>query len=239
MIEQAINRIVALAKTETHEINGDIYTTDKLHLVKKRNQRDPEILRFSTLSGLVDFITLMSVDLPPSGHVFLHILRFNEVHLKGAIQMDNENTRFVYASARVSDGDFVFDKWHDLETFIVNIQSLFVSDETTESLLSVVGNLANEHVQTNRDDGVTQMVQVRTGITTKSNVTIENPLKLRPFRTFREINQPQSNFIFRVDEKSGKLNCALFEADGGSWMLQAINDIKEWLTERCEVPVLG
>jgi hypothetical protein len=58
---------------------------------------------------------------------------------------------------------------------------------------------------------------------------------LSPYRTFRELNQPESAFIFRMrGGGEGKApQCALFEADGGKWKLDAVQAIKLWLADFC------
>ena len=53
-------------------------------------------------------------------------------------------------------------------------------------------------------------------------------MKLRPYRTFTEVVQPASDFIFRMKEDRG-ITCALFEADGGAWKNAAMKNIKEYL----------
>lgn len=53
-----------------------------------------------------------------------------------------------------------------------------------------------------------------------------NPVYLAPYRTFAEIEQPVSKFVFRME--SGP-KAALFEADGGAWKNEAILKIKEYL----------
>ncbi|GAG24824.1 unnamed protein product, partial [marine sediment metagenome] len=97
----------------------------------------------------------------------------------------------------------------------------------------------------NIDNKFSQSLQIKTSLTTKANVVIENPINLKPYRTFREVDQPESNFILRyIDSKhpqnrSGGIEAALFEGDGGAWKLEAIQNIKNWLTEKTEIPVIG
>ena len=50
-----------------------------------------------------------------------------------------------------------------------------------------------------------------------------------PYRTFIEVEQPESKFIFRMREGGA---CALFEADGGAWKLDAQNAVYEYLKDR-------
>lgn len=49
---------------------------------------------------------------------------------------------------------------------------------------------------------------------------------LRPYRTFQEVEQPESEFLLRLDEEG---NIGLFEADGGMWKLTARQTVKAFL----------
>jgi len=236
MIAQAIEKILKLSEAKQLEINGETYSTEKLHLVKKREQIEPHALVFHTLKGMVDFI---QSDIDKKDNTFLHVVGHDRVSLLGAIQVDNENQRVEFAISHNSQKNFLFGQYLEIEEFIISIQSRFIESATTNDLLSVIGNLANEHIKTNVDDGLSQALQVKTGITTKSEVTIENPLSLRPYRTFREIEQPESDFIIRI-KSDGNLKCALFESDGGKWCIDAIENIKSWLKAKLpEVDVIG
>ncbi|MDF9627266.1 hypothetical protein P5775_32030, partial [Bacillus cereus] len=78
------------------------------------------------------------------------------------------------------------------------------------------------------DDGVSQAVTVKTGVASRGNAKVPNPVQLSPYRTFVEVKQPESKFVFRMREGA---RCGLFEADGGAWKLEAMNNIKEYLNE--------
>ena len=66
------------------------------------------------------------------------------------------------------------------------------------------------------------------GVASADDVIVPNPVELAPYRTFLEVEQPSSSFIFRM--KNGPRG-AIFEADGGAWRNQAILNIKEYLTK--------
>ena len=72
---------------------------------------------------------------------------------------------------------------------------------------------------------------VRDGVVRVSDVVIKNPVYLRPFRTFCEIDQPESPFILRIRNSDGKgvPEIALYEADGGLWKHRAIQGIHAYL----------
>lgn len=79
------------------------------------------------------------------------------------------------------------------------------------------------------DDGVSQVLTVKQGVSLAQNVTLQNPVPLKPMRTFSEVDQPESNFTLRVN---GDADVALFEADGGAWKNAAVANIKNYLESK-------
>jgi hypothetical protein len=96
--------------------------------------------------------------------------------------------------------------------------------------------LRSERVEDVEDDGISQLTSVRSGIARVENgVKLPNPVELRPYRTFANIEQPLSKFVFRMKdapEKGGKPSFGLFEASGGAWQLEAIAAIKVYLDQQ-------
>ena len=56
-------------------------------------------------------------------------------------------------------------------------------------------------------------------------VDVKPRVMLRPFRTFLEVEQPESEFLLRVDPDEG---IGFFEADGGIWKLEAKKNIADY-----------
>jgi hypothetical protein len=92
----------------------------------------------------------------------------------------------------------------------------------------VVGNVKEENVRSIGDDGVSQSVTAKTGVATVEDVKVPNPVLLSPYRTFVEVTQPESAFVFRM--KNGPV-AALFEADGGAWRNAAIDAVADYLAD--------
>ena len=69
-------------------------------------------------------------------------------------------------------------------------------------------------------------MEARQGIALKTMEHIKPRVPLSPFRTFQEVEQPESEFLLRLDEDG---NIGLFEADGGMWKLTARKTIKAFL----------
>jgi hypothetical protein len=67
-----------------------------------------------------------------------------------------------------------------------------------------------------------------------SKETAPKIVNLKPYRTFRDVEQPVSSFLFRmklVDEERKIVGCCLYEADGGRWRNTAVKTIQEFLVE--------
>lgn len=181
-------------------------------------------LEINTLSGFVNYVkaNLERVD----DQLIVHIQNESTVYLKGLLQVDGSREKLAVAHAIVPD--FPFDTFIGTETFVISFQSKFVKNDHRDLLLKVMGNVAEENVKSTGDDGVSQSVEIRQGVATRSDVLVPNPVLLAPYRTFLEVEQPESQFVFRM--KDGPRG-AIFEADGGAWRNQAIVNIREFLVE--------
>ena len=187
---------------------------------KVYNARSPLAMR--TLTGLVDYIK-SNLERQET-KLLLHVERPTEVSLLGLLAEDG--TREYLASAQAIVPGFSFNSFLNIEEFNVALQSTFVKNNDREILLKVVGNLKEDNVKTTGDDGVSQAVTIKTGVASAADVKVPNPVTLAPYRTFIEVEQPESKFIFRM--QNGPRG-AIFEADGGAWRNQAILNIKKYL----------
>lgn len=80
--------------------------------------------------------------------------------------------------------------------------------------------------------GVCTECAVRAGLSQKENVLVPNPVHLIPYRTFLEVEQPGSDFVFRVSEgRGGAPVFKLVAADGGVWESQALENVRSYLVE--------
>jgi len=230
-LTDAINRLIELQPKIATDNDQRQFIDPKFREILLPDYTSPEPIGFLTLSGLIRFIKEDLAD--RKDLCFVHVYSDREVFLYGSINPDNFNKRFCYAKAENKISGFQFSShqspyWHDLEAFIIQLQGLFVKTESIDNMISMLGHLANETILEKKDDGFSQQINIKTGITTKSQIKVENPIELQPYRTFREVAQPASNFILRLKNKDG-FSCALFEGDGGAWRLQAIKNITEHL----------
>ena len=78
------------------------------------------------------------------------------------------------------------------------------------------------------DNGIATTITTQKGVALQTNEQIRPLVKLRPYRTFQEVEQPESIFLIRVSDRG----ISFIEADGGMWKLAARETIKTFLEER-------
>ena len=185
-------------------------------------------LTVSTLTGLVDYIKTNVDQL--EGKLLIQVKSPEEVALYSPLNADREREKYVSAEA-ILPNNVVYERFLDTERFNIMLQSAFVNNKDKEILLKYTGLIQDDAVKTIGDDGVSQQVTVKTGVASVGQAVVPNPVVLAPYRTFPEIIQPESTFIFRMKEGP---TAALFEADGGAWRNKAILNIKAYLEKELE-----
>lgn len=227
MIKEAIQYIVGLGPANIiKNFEGREFSDKPLHEI-----RTPKIDGFetTTLSSIVNYI----VDQPDNliadyeKKMIIHIESESRVTLKTDI-IALENTRHTLVTANAILPKFNYGQFIDVEPFIIQMQSKFVETSMTRELMRLVGNVKEEQVRNTSDDGVSQTVVAKAGIVKVEDVVVPNPVPLKPYRTFGEVEQPESLFVFRMQNGP---TMALFEADGGVWRNEAIYNIREYFQE--------
>lgn len=218
--KEALEYIVGLGTTDIYEENGQNYSTTPLYLLEEPRAAKIEV---HSLSGIVEYV---KSKFDGETDLMVHVESPTEVTVFS--QLNNNRNREYLIKATAMLPSFRYENWYDPETFNIKLQSGFVKNQDRDIVLKVVGNIKEEEVKTFGDNGVSQSVTAKVGVATVGQVEVPNPVALAPYRTFVEVDQPTSNFVFRM--KSGP-SSALFEADGGAWKLKAMSNIKTYLEE--------
>lgn len=224
MIQKALEYIVGLRKPEIVNVNGETYSDKEL----KRICHNPKArsIEMKTLTSLVEYIRA-KID-TMDDKMIVHVVSPTEVMLYSQLDLDREREYMVTVRAQVPE--FSFGRYIDHESFLIALQAKFIKNDDCDLLLKFAGTVENGTVSQYGDDGVTQKATIKTGIASKGDVIVPNPVKLRPYRTFLEVEQPESSFVFRMrDDRNGGVECAIFESDGGAWKNAAMKNIKEYL----------
>jgi hypothetical protein len=219
MIKEAIEYLVSLAENKVYEIEGSTYSDHELVRIPTYIQR-PESIRVNGLDSVVKLVrTELITTMTP---LFIRVSSPRNVQVFSAL--DDEMGRDYLYEAICDAPDFRAG-WREHESAIIELRSAFVQNEGTEYLLDLLSRICKEDGVTSEDNGVSQTVSARQGITLKNYERLKSRVRLAPYRTFTEIKQPESEFILRLDENT---RVGLIEADGGRWKMDAKQSIASY-----------
>ena len=207
-IKEAIAYITGLAvkaeKPETIEINGRTYCTKDLRRYDAADKAEP--IKATTLTSLVDYIKESREEL--RDRMIIQVVSATKVLLYSGLLAERDRETLFEVNALLPQ--FEYGREYDQESFLVAMQSCFQKT----------------------DDGVSQQAIIKTGVTTKDAAFVPNPVNLIPYRTFLEVPQPASDFVFRISEGRGGVPAfKLVAADGGLWKSQAVDNVKNYLVK--------
>lgn len=229
MIEKAINKILELAEPHVMLFNGRDYCDKKMIPIDRELRA--EHINMTTLSSLVDYVK-SGIDAKDQRYI-IHIVSPTEVRLISALDGDRKRETLVVVDAELPE--FSFNREIEKEKFVIGIQSKFVDNLTDDKalILKFAGTVKSGSVSEYSDDGVSQKATVKKGVSSMTEAIVPSPCRLTPYRTFTEVQQPTSDFIFRLsDGRNDEVYCALYEADGGAWRSVAKENIRKYLEEQ-------
>jgi len=237
LIKEAIETIKALVQAEVRmvEIDGKQYATKEL--VPAPFPRPDPLTKSIELTTLTGFIAFVKTKLGTENYAkqLIHVSDHRTVELfSDPIGFHKQRERLIFSQADdLFTGNFKFNTFVSHSTFMIAIQTLFQEGQYDwEKVTRIISTIKEERVTQSQDDGMAQNVTAKAGIAVVSDVEVPRIVTLKPYRTFREVEQPASQFVLRLQAKQGELpQIALFEADGGKWKTDAIEAISEYLKE--------
>lgn len=222
MERTGIEKIVELAAPNTKEIDGRTYTDKRIIPVERPRVKTLEL---TTLNSLVKLIQEELIDyITP---LIVQVSSYDAVEVFAGIQAADRKRENPYR-CKAETIRIQFDQKLDYESMMIALKSKFVQTPELLELVKLLGSITEQNSAQVSDDGFSQNVVVRKGIALKDNKTINPIVKLKPYRTFAEIDQPESEFLLRLSDGT---NVALYEADGGAWKLEARKRIADYLRE--------
>lgn len=220
---QALEYLVNLGEVKILDVDGKKFSSKEIYPVRDPK---PSKLIVSTLTALVDYLK-SNVDKKSSEKLLIHVISPDKVALYSELREDKDREAYIQCEA-LTPNNIRYNNFIDAESFNIMLQSSFVDNNDKALLLKVTGCIKEDAIKAVSDDGVSQAATIKTGVASVADVKVPNPVTLAPYRTFPEIKQPESKFIFRM--QSGP-RAALYEADGGAWRNEAMNRIKEYLQD--------
>lgn len=230
MIEKALRYITELKATamdpKVVEINGRTYCNKELK--RYDEQEMASRINASTLTAMVDYIKNCSKELRDS--MIIHVKSPTDVLLYSGLNAERKREYLFESEASVPS--FRYDNWYDQERFLIELQANFEVTPDLVTIQKVSGNVEAKTTANYGDDGISQKTTIKQGIASKADVVVPNPVTLRPYRTFLEIEQPDSQFVFRISDDSGAPRFKIVEAEGGLWRNEAMKRIREYFEKQ-------
>lgn len=231
MLKEAFQYLVSLKDNKTYTINGDTYSDQELVRIPPHIDRPTPI----AVSGLDSIVKLVrnELDMFDNLPLFIRVVEPRKVLVFSTYDdiMRRDN---LYEAA--CDVPGFRDGFREYEKAIIELRSRFFPGEGVNYLLDLLSRMSKENGVTTMDNGVSQEVEARQGISLKTMIAVRPRVSLRPYRTFLEIEQPESEFLLRLDDEG---NVGLFEADGGMWELEAKRNICAFFEEALKPEIDG
>jgi hypothetical protein len=236
MFKELVDAIQNGVKVETLKIGDEQFTSRTIY-------RPPivdlsERLVTATLQSIVDYFE-HNIDGVSESPCCIHIVGPGSVRV--LLDLDKENRRDVRVQAEYKNTTFEFGKKYDQTEFITRLLSQFVPTDDRRLLQGFVGGLTDDSSLRLEDDGISQKTVVKKGIQTLERAETGNGFVLAPYRTFSEVDQPESDFILRLHRvNDGVPLISLHESDNQAWKIEAINRIATWFQKNdVKVPILA
>ena len=219
-----IEKIEDMVKESTVEIDGKTFAREKLNPIKDYDNIDP--IKAQTLTALIDYID--SQPDPKISDLIITIENEKSVKIMSSLT-GCFNERICFMETKYNEPKREMDNFISLERFIVMCISNFKMNEDLQKALILLSKVTDSNIKTILDDGITQQVNIKAGISMEGEAKLPPIVSLIPYRTFSEIEQPESKFLLRAKKVDDEIKYALFETDGGAWKNDAISNIRNWL----------
>lgn len=245
MIAKAMDWIERHVVPNLVDIDGVTWSDKELSEVQ--NIRRMEKVSLFTLTSLVEYLR-SGIDVPNEfvGHVFINVTAPDHVSVYSEASKDNHYVRTDIADVSAMLPVVKINKWVDQTEFCIMLRANFIdsdykdADETIllpdtdkDALIRVASNIISGSIAQYEDTGISQKATLKTGIQEQEDRLLPEKVTLRPYRTFLEVEQPKSEFLFRAqDDKYSGIQLSLHEADGGLWRLDAMAAVKAYLDEQ-------
>ncbi|MDR0602474.1 MAG: hypothetical protein LBG42_08855 [Treponema sp.] len=194
----------------------------------------PDKIGLHTLTGFVDYFKANVDKLELKNHIIV-VENPGEVSLYSALNgKDKDRDLISVVSLDKGLQTYQFGQYEQVESFVVHLNSLFEDSKDRERLIKFVSSVTGGAQFELADDGVTQIAAVKKGVSgaLTQNESAPKIVALKPYRTFRDVEQPTSDFLLRlklIDTEEHIVGVCLYEADGGRWRNTAVQTIKDFL----------
>ena len=226
MLKAAIEKIQEISKPMLFDFGGKSFLCDKLggYTQIKEDLEMVESIGLSSLDAMIAFVKTEA--LYSEDRVFITIPDVMTVKCFTTPLEDLRwNRKYLYTANATDVPGWSEKATLSFEEALIALRTRFQPATDTDYALRLLSNITTGGKVTYNDNGVATSIITKRGIDLQNNEAIKPIIKLRPYRTFQEIEQPESQFLIRINERG----ITFMEADGGMWKLEARKTIKKYL----------
>lgn len=223
MLKEFVEKIASMAENKEHQIGGHTYTDKAVHLVDEERYW-PKVRTVSTLYSLAALIKAEMDKFKSQFPIIVEVTDSNTVSVFTTYD-DRYERKYLYQAVADIPRNSI-NRWENKQDTIIQLNSVYGNSKDKDYLIELLSVMTEESKVTEKDNGLTQTVEANKGISMKQNLPIRPRITLKPYRTFIEVDQPESEFTLRVREGAEVL---ISEADGGKWKLDAKKNIAAFL----------
>lgn len=231
MLREAIEKIEDMAAPKLFEADGHTYLTGDKGEYTEVFPAVP-LPGEMTLHGLDALVKMIKTEALPlyGGPVFVAVETATSASVFLRPLKDERYERPALYSALADTPGWKDEVKLPFDQAAVALQTRFQEGGDRDYTLQLLSSITTGAKVTYNDIGVATNVIVAKGVALQAQEKIRPIVKLRPYRTFQEVDQPEGLFLIRIDERG----ITFTEADGGMWKLHARQTVAAWLMERLQ-----
>lgn len=234
MLKEAIEKIQQLCAPDVRNINGlnFLVCSDGTYTQIRPEPDMVDQIHLSSLDALVKFVmteavknhSIIYITVPDHKTVMCFTKPYDDLYKRREYLYTAEAVDVPGWDAKCSMG---------FEEALIALRTRFQPATDTEYALRLLSNITTGGKVTYNDNGVATSIITKRGVDLQGNEAIKPIIRLRPYRTFQEVAQPESQFLIRINERG----ITFIEADGGMWKLEARNTVKKYLEDNLKEEV--
>lgn len=236
MLKEFIEHIQNTTQPQIREVEGATFAITANGVAKEILPTifHPDPLPLNSLDAMVKLVRTeaSNMDTP----LYITIPDHMTVRCFGQPDVAARYFRQVYYEARATD----VPGWNEkvtlgFEEAQIALRTRFQETQDTLYAMKLVSDISLGAKVIFNDNGIATTITTQKGVALQTNEQIRPLVKLRPYRTFQEVEQPESIFLIRISERG----IAFIEADGGMWKLKAREVVKAHLEDKLSAEVEG
>lgn len=229
MLKEFIEHIQKTTQPLVREVEGRtfVFPVDNAPVEVRPKMDRPDTLSLTSLDALVKMVRSEATN--TESPLYITIPTHLTARCFGQTSEKARYARQVYYEALATD----VPGWEDevrmgFEEAQIALRTRFQETRDTLYALKLLSDISCGAKVVYNDNGIATTITTQKGIALQGADQIRPLITLKPYRTFQEVEQPESLILIRLNERG----ITFTVADGGMWKLKARETIKAFLEDK-------